>query len=328
MTRMIHALAPRLVLGALLFAGLELLPWAMPAARSPLDWPLLLAGYTALAALLLDLAARFRMRDGFGMLALAGLAGVISALLFNPAYALSNLPVTWFTRALGSSTLGALIALLLFLRLARPPSQRGIVLAWLLAAPLGAVWGYWARWSTQAIGVSAAPAPPEVILLAGALAALIIIAALWLAGRLRAAESFEGRLPQPALMLLLLALLVALIWRIFGETVDPASALALALAGLMSLAVLYYQRRDRGLMLLDRVTALPPPGWPKWILPVMMLVLVGALIGAGLPRGEPDNSALTMIAAGITAFGFLWLPGVALVIGARAFSRRARMDRL
>lgn len=325
---MIHSLAPRLVLGVLLLTGLELLPWAAPAARGPLEWPLLLAGYTALAALLLELAARMRMRDGFGVLALAGLAGAASAVLFNPAYALSNPPVSWFTRALGISTLGALIALLLFLRLGRPLSRRGIVLALLLAAPLGAVWGYWARWSPQAADAFAAPTPPETIVLAGALAVLALGMALGLAGRLRGAEAFEGRMPGLALSLLLLALLALLVWRIFSETVDPASAIALALASLMGLAVLYYQKRDKGLMLLDRLTALPPPGWLAWAVPVAALALAGAWLGAGLARGEPENDALTMMAAGITAFGFLWLPGVALVIAARAFNRRARMDRL
>ncbi len=325
---MIRSLAPRLVLGALLLIGLELLPWAAPVARSPLEWPLLLVGYTALAALLLDVAARFRMRDGFGLLALAGMAGVAAALLFDPAYALSNPPITWFTRALGSLTLGGLAALLLFLRLGRPFGRRDMVLALLAAGPLGALWGYWARWSPQAVEPSAAPTPPETLLLAGVLAALLLIGALGIASRARSGEALDLRLHKPALALVLLALMGVLVWRVLEETVEPDSVIALALAGLMCLAILYYQKRPKGLTMLDGLISLPPPSWLKWTVPIGAVALAGAWIGAWLPRGAADSDALVLMSAGITAFGFLWLPGVALVIGARAFSRSARMDRL
>jgi hypothetical protein len=325
---MIRALAPRLVLGALLLVGLELLPWAHPGARSPLEWPLLLAGTTALAALLLDGAARLRMRDGFGVLALAGLAGVAAALLFNPDYALANPPATWFTRALGSLTLGGLAALLLFLRLGRPVSRRAGLLALAAAAPLGALWGYWARWSPQEAGAAAAPTPPETVLLAGALAWAAVLAALALAQRGRSADMPDLRLPRPALALLLLGLLAWLAWRVTGDMVDPLSALVLGVAGLMCAAILYYQKRDRGLTLLGRMSAVPAAGWLRWMPLLAVLTLVAAGIGASLPRGAADGDALVFMAAAVTVFGFVWLPGVALVIGARAFSRRARMDRL
>jgi hypothetical protein len=325
---MIRALAPRLVLGALLLVGLELLPWALPRSRSPLEWPLLLAGATALAALLLDVASRLRLRDGFGVLALAGLAGVTAALLLNPGYALASPPATWFTRALGSLALGSLAALLLFLRLGRPLDRRARLLALAAAAPLGALWGYWARWSPQEAGAAAAPTPPEIILLAGALALAGLLLVLALARRGHSANAPDFRLPRPALALLLLGLLALLAWRITGETVDPFSALVLGIAGLMCAAILYYQKRDKGLTLLGRMSPVPASGWLRWMPPLAILTLLGAGIGASLARGAPDGDALVFMAAAVTVFGFLWLPGVALVIGARAFSRRARMDRL
>ncbi|HYO87312.1 MAG TPA: hypothetical protein VER79_01620 [Candidatus Limnocylindrales bacterium] len=325
---MIRNIAPRLVLGVLLLIGLELLPWAAPDARCTLEWPLLAVGYTALAALLLDMAARLRMRDGYGVLALAGLAGAGAALLFNPAYALANPPLTWFTRALGACALGGMLALLLFLQGTRPMNRPAAALLLMLSAAGGALWGYWARWSPQAVDATAPPTPPEVIVLTAVLVLLVLIAVLALSGRARTGEPLDLRLPPPVLAVLLLALLAVFLGRVLSESVDAASALALSLAGAMSLAVLYYQKRPRGLTLLDGIERLPPANWPKLVVPAAVLVVAGAVLGAGLPRGPLDSDAVAILAAGITAFGFLWLPGVALVIGARAFGRLARTDRL
>lgn len=318
----------RLVLGALWFVSIELLPWAAPVGRAPWQWPLLVAGYVALAALLLDVAARYRLREGFGLLALAGMAGITAALCLNPGYALASPPLTWFTRALGALTLGALIGLLGFLALGRPLRRRNIILALLLAAPLGALWGFWARWSPVAINPAAEPTLRQPLTVALIVTAALMLVTLALAARTRTGEAADLRLPRPLLALILLVLLGVLVLRVLAGDVDSASALVLPMLGLMCLAVLYYQRRPKGPMLLDGLTNLPPRRWWLVVAPVLALASAGAIAGAHIPRGTPDSDGIALLSAAITAFGFLWLPGVALVIAARAFSRLARTDRL
>ena len=325
---MTHPWMLRLVLGALWFISIELLPWAMPAAHTPWDWPLLVAGYVALAAVLLDVAARFRLRDGYGLLALAGLAGLTAALCFNPGYALANPPLTWFTRALGAMTLGALIGLLIFLRLARPIGWRGVIVALLLAAPLGALWGYWARWSPQALDAAASPTLREPLSLALIVTGALLLVTLALAARTRTGEPADLRLPAPVLAALILALTAVLAVRVVNETVEPLSAVALATLGMICLGILYYQKRIKGPTLLDALPNLPPRRWFLLIIPIILLVAGGAIAGAHAVRGAPDSDGIALLSAAITAFGFLWLPGVALAIAAHAFSRLARTERL
>lgn len=325
---MSHPWMLRLVLGALWFTGIELLPWATPAARSPWAWPLLAAGYVALAAVLLDTAARYRLRDGYGLLALAGLAGLTAALLFNPGYALAGPPLTWFTRAMGALTLGALAGLLVFLRLARPIGRRGAVLALLLAAPLGALWGFWARWSPLALDAAAAPTTREPLTIALVVSGALLIGALALAARVRSGEPCDLRLPVPVLAALVLVLLGVLVARVLTETVDTFSAVALPVLGLMCVGILYYQKRAKGPTLLDALPELPPRRWFLLIVPAVLLAAGGAIAGAHASRGAPDSDGIAILSAAITAFGFLWLPGVALAIAARAFSRLARTERL
>lgn len=325
---MAHPWMLRLVLGALWLIGIELVPWAAPSARAPWEWPLLLAGYVALAAILLDAAARYRLRDGYGLLALAGLAGLTAALLFNPGYALANPPLTWFTRALGALTLGALAGLLIMLRLARPVGRRSAVMALLLAAPLGALWGFWARWSPQALDPATAPTPRDPLSLALIVSGTLVIGTLALAAHARSGEARDLRLPRPALAALILILIGVLAARILNETVDAPSAVTLPILGLICLGILYYQKRAKGPTLLDPLPNLPPRRWFLLVVPVVLLAAGGAIAGAHAVRGAPDSDGIALLSAAITAFGFLWLPGVALAIAARAFSRLARTERL
>ncbi len=73
----------RLLLAALLAFGSEIGVWTMPTTRSPLDWALLVIGYVALSALLLEIAARYRLRDIFGLMMLAGLYGMLNGLILT-----------------------------------------------------------------------------------------------------------------------------------------------------------------------------------------------------------------------------------------------------
>ncbi len=129
------------LLAALLLFASEVVLWTNPTGRAPLEWLLLAVGYLALAVLLLDLAARYRIRDLFGLLALAGIYGLISSLALNSQTALAEVPRTWATRVMGAHTLAGLGALLLFLTFTSARS-RGLLLA---AVVSGLLWGVWVR---------------------------------------------------------------------------------------------------------------------------------------------------------------------------------------
>src|ERR1051326_7426851 len=80
--------AYRFLLAALLFFCSEILLWTNPPTRNLLDWGLLIIGYIALSGLLLEIAVRYRLRDVYGLITLAGIYGMTNGLILNPASAL------------------------------------------------------------------------------------------------------------------------------------------------------------------------------------------------------------------------------------------------
>ncbi len=61
-----------ILLALLLMFGSEILVWTNPPGRPLLQWLLLIPGYLALSAVLLDFTVRYRVRDVFGALLLTG----------------------------------------------------------------------------------------------------------------------------------------------------------------------------------------------------------------------------------------------------------------
>ncbi len=115
----------------------EIVLWNRPGDRSPLEWLLLVLAYLALAALIVDLALRYRVHDLFSLLALAGVYSLTNSLLVNPQTALVDVPRTWVTRVLGAHSLLGLGVLLLLIRPQRLLPVAGLV---------GLLWGLWLRW--------------------------------------------------------------------------------------------------------------------------------------------------------------------------------------
>ncbi|MBC8171837.1 MAG: hypothetical protein H7X77_09190, partial [Anaerolineae bacterium] len=107
----------RLLLAVTLFFGSEILLWTNLSGRSASDWLLLSPGYLALSTLLLDFIVRYRVRDLPGLMTIAGLYGLLNALLLNPDTTLFDIPRTLVTRVTGAHTLLGLEMLILFLAL-------------------------------------------------------------------------------------------------------------------------------------------------------------------------------------------------------------------
>src|SRR5512134_3791736 len=107
----------RLLLAALLAYGSEVLVWTNPPGRPLLEWLLFAPGYLVLASILLDFVVRYRVRDLFGVLILAGFYSLSAALLLNPESMLIDMPRTLVTRVMGAHGLLAAEMIGLFLAL-------------------------------------------------------------------------------------------------------------------------------------------------------------------------------------------------------------------
>lgn len=314
----------RLLLASLLLFGSEILLWLDPPGRAPLDWALLIAGGVALSALLLDLLARFHVRDGFGLLALAGIYGLLNGLLLNPQTALADVPRTILSRALGAQVIAGLLMLTLFLALTfQPPTRRRWLGTLLIAALVGGIWGVWGRGSPVLFGAAVTETPLEVLLVTAALGAGLILVLTLLASftvRRLGAKAIDFRLSPLGWTGTLAALLTLLVVHLLQGEIDSLSLVVIPTLILFCLTILWFARRKKAASLLD---APPTPA------PLILLTMIAALLLAAVPayaQGAGDPAAL--IGAAFTAFGLVWLPALSLALGGRAFMRQARALRL
>jgi hypothetical protein len=315
----------RALLAALLAFASEILVWVNPPARSLLDWALLVPGYLALSALLLEIAARYRLRDAYGLLMLAGVYGMLNGLILNPASALVDVPRTLITRAMGAHGLSGLVALALFFGLAGGlRARRALVAALVLAVIVGAGWGTWAHWSPVEFS-GLPPSAPESLLICGGIG-IALAAAVWAATRRVPPRNL--RLSPRGWALTLLALGGLLLLHLLRGEIDPLSLVVIVTLSAFSVIIIWFQMRKKGTTLLDSL-ADTPASWGAFGLLVAGFGLAAA-VGYSLPRVETSAAAdpLALIGALFTAYGLIWLPAVSIVLGARAFARQARAMRL
>lgn len=323
---MSRAWALRALLAALLAFASEAVLWTTAHTRPPFEWLVLALAYPALAALLLDLAARWRLRDLFGLLALAGVYGLLNAALLNPEAAFADFPRTLFTRALGGQALMGLIALAWWLRLTDPRARPFTIGYAGIALAIGLVGGFWARWSPGVfVGGDETP-----LLSIGVVYSLLALLTWVAAQRIPASD------PPPDLASLRLgraggAFVAVTLVAVGGAQIaagrlDGVQITTVALFALFCAGVVWFQRRKTGATLLDGRTR---PASPRAMLLLHAIGGAGVIIGALLPRGaEGDTDPLALIAVLLTAYGLVWLPMVAFVLGAREFTRLSRAMRL
>ncbi len=302
----------RALLAVLLLFGSEIVLWRNPSARDLPEWFLLAGGYLALGTLLLDALVRFRVRDMFAGLLLAGVYGLAQALLFAPATPDLDLFYHLVTLALGAHTLLGAASLGLWIMLLRGHIGRGV---WVGSALVGLAWGVWVRWG-----------PIETTLpmmLAYGAAVLLLALLLWVMSRPRLGALLDLRLSLLEGLLVLVALGVIFVLQSSFTVFDPlftiTGIILLAYCGL----ILWYQTSARPVSVFSIMQPLAP-------LPVRtaaMLFLLGGTAGYLFPFA-PDGQQRDVIIALFSTFGLVWLPTVSLVLGIRAYRRQTRQKQL
>jgi hypothetical protein len=312
---------PRLLLAALLMFGSEVLAWTTPTAHTPFEWALRVVGYIILAALLLDFVARYRVRDLFGGLALAGIYTLLYALLLNPSYAFADIGRTLLTRVMGAHGLLAAEMLGLFLALTGGNRPRTRNLLWGGALIVGLAWGTWVRYWPPDEGLEQVPL---ATMLAYGLGGLALIVALLFYGARRTASLTPDdlKLSRTGLGILLLVLLALFALRLLQGVLDGGAVVLVGLILVICWAILWFRERKTGRSILDgHIPITPPP--LSTLLPTIIIFFAVAIFAYNLALIQVGQvNQLTFIGIGFTAYGLAWLPTVSLVLGARAYLRQ------
>lgn len=307
------------LLAALLLFASEILLWTNPTGHSVMDWLIRIPGYIALGSLLLDFAARYRVRDVFGLLTLAGFYALLNGLALNPETALADVPRTWATRVLGAHTLVGFGVLLLFLALTSGRTGR----LWLVAAGVGALWGIWVQGLPLFTEIAAETVSLLSMIIAGGVSLAVVAALGTLAGgRVQHAGQFMLR---PLEWLLASVLVIALIMYNRVNIGALSLLVLLALAG-YCWVLIWFQHREQGAALLDASLPTQSPSI-GWLVAGALLFLGAAALTYSLPLSG-DGSLFGLLTGLFAAFGLVWLPTVSLVLGVRSYRRLGRQQRL
>lgn len=322
---MLTRLLPRLLLAALLLIGSELLLWTNPLERPFADWLLLIPAYVLTAALLLDVAARFRIRDFYDVMLIAGIYGVFASLLINPAVVQAEPPVSLIARGLGAHTLLGLEMIGLFLILTGGIRPRHLLLPLFMAIVVGLAWGTWLRWSPVYTTMSGAPVALEtgiIVLIAALLVAeLLFIVLVRSGGGLTVDDLLLGRRGRALVIAALIALFALRVIQL------PLDVFALILFGLvlaLCLVILWFRRLSTKPGLL---VAHFPPRRPSIVglFLILALFLGAAVFAFGLPSLPlADQNQFLIVTVGFLLYGLGWLPFVCAALGINAYARQVR----
>lgn len=319
----------RLLLAALLAYGSEILLWTNPPGRALLDIALLIPGYLVLSTLLLDIAVRYRLRDLWGLMLLAGVYGLLAGALLNPQTTLIDLPRTLVTRVMGAHTLLGLEMIGLFLALTNGQSALLRRLLLIGGAIVGLAWGIWVRWSAAGVEVTYSDVALQTMLVYGAFGLLICLL-LYTITRAFAAQvtADDLMLSVPGFAVLVLALAVLLFVRIVQ---DSESLLGLALTGILlgfCLTILWFRRNRKFPPLLDNHLPLKPLSL-VWIGIGALIFFAAGVFAYDAPLiGTPTINQLAGVVLGFTLYGVGWLPTVSAVLGVRAYTRQVATQKL
>jgi hypothetical protein len=312
----------RALLATLLLFGSEILLWIVPTDRPLLDWIPLILGYITLSSLLLDLAVRYRVRNIFGLLALAGIYGMLNGLLLNPESTLTDVPRTLITRVTGAHTLVGLLMLWLFIQMVTP-RQTSIRISVIIGAVVGGCWGTWARWSPTLLRPEADGTSLSTLLLITVDVVVVIAILLYLR---RTDKASDLRLRAVEWVGVLLVLGGFLLERGLTNQIDTLSLVIVAVLSGLCFSLIWFLKSQKGTTLLDGIGTTTPPFTS--LAATLAAFLVAGVLSYGLPRGDGEQDPVFIVTALFTAFGLSWLPGVCLALGAQALGRLVRAGKL
>lgn len=321
-----------MLLALLLMFGSEILVWTNPVGRPVLEWLLLIPGYVALSAILLDFTVRYRVRDLFGVLLLTGIYSLASAVVLNPASTLNDLPRTLVTRVMGAHGLitAEMIGLFLALTGGGKQTRRNLLIG---CAIVGLAWGIWVKnWPIEE-GFGAVSLP--VMLAFGGGGIVLIELYLYVVlPRLRSAahnvptsDTVDDILTSLCLtrqgwMITGGVLIVLLIVRLIQGQVIGAGLILCPLLLVLCWGILWFRGRKRGDTLLDQRIPIRTLALPYLLLGAALFLGVG-IFAYNLPDIKLGTiTPFTLIGLGFTAYGLAWLPTLSLVLGVQGYLRQ------
>ncbi|MGJ3240805.1 MAG: hypothetical protein ACFE0Q_19010 [Anaerolineae bacterium] len=326
MTRDYPLWSVRLLLALLMAFGSEIILWASPTTYGALDWAVRLLAYPLLATLMLDLAQRYRIRDGYDAMVLIAGTSLVQGLLINPRVSWQVLPDSLLTHIIGSQALVLLIVWAVFLAWLRGDRRKYALYQLVAGLWLGMYWGFIMRWQPELRDAFVLIPLTDLLFIAGVPFALIVS----FYGLLTA--SFADDLHADHLLLtpigwgvaLMGIIVIFLLQTIQGAITASAFLLTVALLALCWL-ILWLRRDVHETSLLEQYLPVTRQ-FPLWSV-LMMLVFAGALMlayRAPLVTDLAFINQLWLMEIGSFAVGILWLPLVATVIATRAIDRSMR----
>lgn len=311
----------RLLLAALLFFGAEILLWIDLPARTLVDWLILPPIYIGLAAVLLDLTVRFRVKDAYGVMLVVALYALCVSALANPAFTLDDYPRTLITRAIGGNGLIGLemVGLLLVLLAGDRAKYRRYLLGFALG--VGFIWGIWLRWLPESL----APMPQTETVALYAVLTLLLVGVLYVASLRYPVEQVDHlRLTLAEWGLIGGVGIVLVMVRLLDESLTLLALVGNVALILLCYGVIWSQRSPHGRTLMD--DHLPPRLLsPLWVILVLIVFAGSAVLAYALPElNIAGYNQYSLVGIGFAAVGFLWLPLIAAVLSVRAIDYYSR----
>lgn len=321
-----HAWLLRLIFGVALLFGNEILLWQDPNLHTIPEWGLLLVGYIAISAIMLDLAVRYRINDSYMAMLMMCIGALLIGLLLNPQVMLADFPRHLLTRVVGASAFITLEMWGLFLALmgGHLIRYRRNFIGFALA--IGFNWGVWARYAYNLNGWSSAPASvSDMAFLAGICLVVIVFGILFWRTRYQTVHTpLMLRMGLVEWSLMGIILTVIFLIQAVGDIYTGSEILVSLILIFLCWLGLWSQRPEKGKMLMD---AHFPPMIPPlaWLIGALGVFITGTTLGYGLPLITTGGfSQLYLLELAFAGIGFIWLPLVASVLAVRAFERQTR----
>jgi hypothetical protein len=324
LTHRLPSWVPRFSFAVLLLSFSELVFWQEAHFHQPIDWLPIALVYLALAALCLDLIARYRVRNWQSLLFIGGLYATLQNTLISVAI-FEDIPATFLFYATGLQSIVFLLAFGALYHLYSGQSGGPVALG--VSALVGLMSGVWLRWYPTIDRVDQAVLD-LVETLPYIVVALVFCAVIPLVLPQPAhLERHQWMLTPLEWLLVLLILVGAFIARLLNDHYSILGLIISLVVSLIILLILWYlgttqfsnqtdEDRDSPLLYM-----LNQPFARAWAI-LLVIFTVLAIIAYHLP-GESDPIQASLLFAGLSILGIVWLPLLSVYVGVRVFMQLA-----